>query len=114
MVSGWEDIISQVIQLPACYIIHNKDVNNDNEGRKTHVHLMVVWRNNTTYKAALGLFNRLSKVGSVSDTNRSPIKCCPFVEQVLNVRQLYDYFIHDTEDARKKESFYIPKKKEKK
>lgn len=112
MVDGWEDIIARVIQLPACYIIHNKDLNNDNEGRKIHVHLMVVWRNNTTYKAALGLFNRLSKVG-VSNVTHQSIKCCPFVEQVLNVRNLYDYFIHDTDDARKKGKFLYSKEERK-
>lgn len=96
MISDWQSQISNIIQLPCVYIIHNKDINNDFLGRKIHVHLMVVWRNNTTSKAACSLFNKLSDEGK---------KCCPFVEKVISVRHVYDYFIHDTEDARKKGKF---------
>lgn len=93
MIDNWQDEISNIIQLPCVYAIHDKDVNNDSLGRKKHVHLMVVWRNNTTNKAALQLFNRLSGTQN---------KCCPFVEKVISVRHVYDYFIHATEDAKKK------------
>ena len=74
MIDNWEDEIANIIQLPCVYAIHDKDVNNDSLGRKVHVHLMVIWRNNTTNKAALQLFNRLSGTKN---------KCCPFVEKVI-------------------------------
>ena len=99
MIENWQEEISNIIQLPCVYIIHDKDVNNDREGRKVHVHLMVIWRNNTTNKAALQLFNRLSSPDR---------KCCPFVEKVISVRHVYDYFTHSTDDAKKKGKYLYP------
>lgn len=96
MPTDWEDNISNILQLPACYCIHNKDTNNDKQGRKTHVHLIVAFRNTTTKNHALNIFNRLSLEG---------LKCCPFVESVIDIQHIYNYLIHDTDDARKKGKF---------
>lgn len=100
MIDDWENEISNLLQLPCCYCIHNKDINNDKEGRKVHVHLIIAFRNTTTKNHALNIFNRLSKDGT---------KCCPFVESVIDIKHIYDYLIHDTDDARKKGKFqYSP------
>ena len=96
MLDNWEDEIARLLQLPCCYCVHNKDVNNDKEGRKKHVHLIIAFRNTTTKNHALNIFNRLSAPDK---------KCCPYVEEVVNIQWIYDYLIHDTDDARKKGKF---------
>lgn len=96
MLPDWQEKISNLLQLPCCYCIHNKDINTDKEGRKIHVHLIIAFRNTTTKNHALNTFNRLSLDGKT---------CCPFVEDVLDIQHIYNYLIHDTDDARKKGKF---------
>lgn len=89
----WKDVIGELLQIPYVYCVHDKDVDGDQEDRKTHVHIVGAWPNTTTYKVALGLFQLLSLPGQ---------KCCNTCQKVQNVRYVYNYLIHDTEDARKK------------
>lgn len=101
MISGWEKDIDHIIQLPYAYCIHNKDVNNDNEGRKCHVHLILVFKNTTTLKYAQSIANRLSIDGK---------KACPLKPQsCIDIRYAYNYLIHDTDNARSKGKFQYSK-----
>lgn len=93
MRQDWETVIGELLQLPYVYCIHNADVNADGTPRKVHVHLMIAFPNTTTYKNALEVFNLLSADGC---------KACNTVQKVINVRYMYNYLIHDTEDSRKK------------
>lgn len=93
MIDNWQDEIAHIIQKPFAYCIHQSDSTAEHE-RKTHVHLIVAWSNNSTAKAALRLFNKLTAPGHAC--------CCPHVEACENIRYCYDYLIHDTDDARKK------------
>lgn len=97
MLEDWQDCIAEKLQVPFCYCIHDKDVTTEKEERKTHVHIMITFPNTTTKKCALSILNKLS--------DRAIIPCCSTVEQVHNVRFMYNYFIHDTEDSRKKGKF---------
>lgn len=100
MVDNWQTEIGDLVGgLAYCYAIHN-EASKDNE-HKEHVHLIVVFSNTTTYKHALGVFNRLSVPGKV---------CCNTIQQVINIRHSYDYLIHDTETCRQKNKIlYDPK-----
>lgn len=90
MVDDWQSKIDNLLQVPFCYIVHDKDLDNDDDARKVHVHLMIAFSNTTTRKHAQTVFNRLSKEGY-----------CAFStwEQIFNIRHMYDYFIHATNKA---------------
>ena len=96
MISDWKDVIGDQLQLPYCYCVHDRDLDHDGDSRKLHLHLIVVWRGPTTLAAALRLFNRLSAPGKI---------CCSTAEPVSDIRHMYNYLIHDTDDCRKKSKF---------
>lgn len=93
MREDWQEVIGQCLQLPYAYCIHDKDVDGDSDDRKKHVHILIAWSNTTTYKAALEAFRTLNAPG------KEAFNTC---EKVQNVRYMYNYLIHDTEDCRKK------------
>lgn len=101
MVDDWQERIGDLLELPYCYCVHDKDLLSDNEEvRKIHTHVMIAYNNTTTYKNALSVFNKLSKEG------KKAINKC---EPVHNVKFMYNYLIHDTEDSRKKGKYlYLP------
>lgn len=84
MAENWKDSISGVLQLPFCYVEHFPD-----DGRKAHVHIMISWDGPTTYKNALSVFKELDPTISIC-------------KRVISVPFLYKYFIHDTDDCRRK------------
>lgn len=93
MRGDWRDVIGQLLQYPFVYCIHDKDTQGDGDDRKVHVHIVVAYGNTTTYKSALALFRKLNKEGCEAFNTCEP---------VANIRYIYDYLIHDTEDSRKK------------
>ena len=93
MLPDWQEVIGEVTQLPYVYCIHDKDMDGNEDDRKTHVHIMLAFPNTTTYKTALGILQELSAPGR---------KAFNTVQKVNNVRYMYNYLIHDTEDSRKK------------
>ena len=99
MLPDWQDVIGDKLQLPYCYAIHDQDLDHDGDSRKVHVHLIIVWRGPTTQAAAIRLSNRLSSPGKV---------CCSTAEPVSDIRHMYNYLIHDTDDSRKKGKFQYP------
>ena len=103
MIEDWETEISRSIQRPYSYCVHDSDLDKDGKPRKTHVHLMVAWGNPTTYKAALKVFKTLERPGEVAVN---------VIQAVHGVRYMYNYLIHDTDDARKQGKFqYDPSKR---
>ncbi len=92
MVSNWQETIDDLLQIPFCYIIHNKDKDSKSEHRKDHVHLLLAFPNTTTRNHALNVANQLSEENK---------KACSTVQAVIGIRNVYDYLIHDTESARK-------------
>lgn len=93
MIEDWEDVIAEKVQLPFAYCVHNRDIDSEKEKRKEHVHLMIVFRNTTTYNHAMSVYQTLSAEGK-SCTNK--------IERVFSVRGKYNYLIHDTDECRKK------------
>ncbi len=93
MREDWQDEIGRLLQYPFVYCIHDKDKQGDGDDRKTHVHIVVAYGNTTTYKSALALFRKLNKEGCEAFNTCEP---------VANIRYMYDYLIHDTEDSKKK------------
>ena len=93
MQPNWREALGEILQLPYAYCVHDKDKDGDGDERKVHVHLMVAFPNTTTYKAAVGVFAGLSAPGKTAFNT---------VQKVHNVRFMYNYLIHDTEDSRKK------------
>lgn len=95
MIDNWKYEMPRILQFPICYIVHDKDLRKERqEERKIHMHLMIVASNTTTANSILSLIKKLSK---------DPIKPCFSIvtfERVVNVRGLYDYFIHDTKECR--------------
>lgn len=101
MIETWEDDIGDKLQNPYCYCVHAADLDSEGIERKVHVHIIIAFPNTTTKKCALELMNELSKKGC---------KCCPAVQSIRNIRHMYNYLIHDTEDCRKKGKVpYSPK-----
>lgn len=101
MIDDWEDKISNLLQVPFVYCIHDKDICSDGSVRKAHVHIMIAWANTTTYKSALTCFKRLEKDGCIALPNDK-------IEVVQNVRFMYNYLIHDTDDCKKKNKHLYP------
>ena len=66
MVDEWQDKIGDLLQLPYAYCIHDKDKDKQGNLRKTHVHLILVFPNTTTYNHALNVYQSLSKEGIVA------------------------------------------------
>lgn len=97
MIDDWEDSIGEVLQLPYAYCIHDKDLTDeDEEKRKTHVHIMIVYGNTTTMNSVRNLFSKMRK-----DQDKEKV----FVQSVQNVRYMYNYLIHDTDNAQKKNKY---------
>lgn len=98
MRDDWQTICEDLIGYPFAYCIHDKDKLQsksdiiEHDERKEHVHFLIAWNNTTTEKTAYTLINKLSKPDRV---------CCPKVFQVMNVRSMYDYLIHDTKTCQK-------------
>lgn len=89
MSSDWRDTISDVLQIPFAYCIHDKDKDGHNGDRKTHVHIVLAFPNTTTYNHVLSLIQDI-------------MPSCSTVKKVINIRYIFDYLIHDTESCRKK------------
>lgn len=94
MRKDWESDIGDIVQVPYAYCIHDKDLTEQGEQRKAHVHLILVFANTTTYNHALSVFQELNADGK-SSVNE--------IKAVINIRSMYDYLIHNTETSRKKE-----------
>lgn len=96
MIDDWKDLIGDTLQLPGCFCIHDKDLDNDGDERKEHVHIMIAFPNTTTQKHVLSVFDLLSRPGCKA------ISTC---EAVISVRQMYAYLIHDTPGCIKKNKY---------
>lgn len=95
MIDNWSLDMPRILQYPICYIVHDKDLRKEKlEERKIHLHLMIASSNTTTANSILTLIKNLSK-----DSNKPCFAITTF-ERVVNVRGLYDYFIHDTKECR--------------
>lgn len=92
MDSDWEDKIADIVQLPFAYCIHARDRDKKSEHRKDHVHLILSFPNTTTYNHATKVFDQLS-----SDGKKATNTC----QAIINIRNAYDYLIHDTDGSRK-------------
>lgn len=100
MIPNWQDEIGDVVQLPYSYCEHNADQDSQSEHRKDHVHLILVFPNTTTYNHALEVFQKLSAEGK---------RAVNTIEPVVNIRHMYEYLIHNTENCRKKGKELYPK-----
>ena len=100
MIDDWEEVISDKLQVPYAYCIHDKDVNKDGSSRKVHIHIMIVFPNTTTYNHAFEVLNGLSKEG---------VKALNKIERAINVRYSYNYLIHDTDTCRKQKKYLYDK-----
>lgn len=107
MIDNWQEVIGEVLMVPYCYCLHDKDhlseynkkKNIEEEERKKHVHIMLAFTNTTTYNHALSTLLALSKQGCA---------CLNKVEVVRHVRNKYEYLIHNTDDSRKKGKYLYP------
>ena len=98
MVDNWQEDIAEIVQYPYAYCIHDKCMTKDGTPRKTHVHIIIAFPNTTTYNNVLGIAQKLG--------------VCNYVEKTQNIRWMYNYLIHDTEDARKKGKYqYDPQER---
>lgn len=93
MIKNWKDELGDLLQLPYAYCVHDKDLDNDGDDRKVHVHLILTFPNTTTYNHAYKVFSKLNENSRVA-VNK--------IEMIINIRHMYDYLIHDTDDCRKK------------
>jgi len=96
MLDNWIEEIGDILQLPYCYCIHDKDLCSDSSERKIHTHIIIVFNNTTTYNHAFSVFSKLNKDGFIA-VNK--------IEQIINIRSMYDYLIHNTETCKKKNKY---------
>ena len=99
MREDWQDDIADILQIPFAYCIHDKCLDENNELRKSHMHLILAFSNTTTYNHALSVFSTLNAEG------KRAINTC---EAVIGIRSMYDYLIHDTENSKKKNKRLYP------
>lgn len=100
MLEDWENRLETVLQIPYCYIVHDKDITFHGDPKAKHTHIMVAYGNTTTEAAVKSMFNELSKPG---------FQCCNKVFRVRGVKYMYDYLIHNTTQAKKENKFqYLP------
>lgn len=89
MVDDWQERIGSILQVPLCYIIHDKDdfkIETNEEERKVHVHLWVHWKNTVWNGAIMKVINKfLSKDGC---------KACSTADPVFNDEVAWLYLIH--------------------
>lgn len=105
MKDNWESDIDDLLQVPFAYCIHDKDLDNDGDDRKKHLHLIIVFPNTTTQKHALSVFKELEKDGCSMIPN-------DVIKRVINIRRAYNYLIHDTDECRNKKKYqYDPKER---
>lgn len=88
----WQVFLPDLVQIPCCYCIHDKDKDGHDGDRKVHVHLILAFPNTTTYKHALSVVQLISPT-------------CLIVKKVINIRFYFDYLIHDTDNCRKQGKF---------
>ena len=93
MIKDWETEIDDIVQVPFAYCVHQGEKDGKGYERKRHVHLILAFQNTTTYNHALSVFESLSADG------KKAINAC---QKVINIRNKYDYLIHDTASCRKK------------
>lgn len=96
MIPDWKECIDEILQLPFAYCEHNKDLDKDGDCRKEHLHLIVAFPNTTTYNHAMNVFKSLSATGK---------DCLNTCKAIINIRFMYNYLIHDTDNCRKKKKF---------
>lgn len=89
MVDGWREKIEDELQIPFAYCEHTLDTDAKSEHRKDHMHLILAFPNTTTYSHALNVFKLLGD---------DAVNTC---KAVVNIRNAYDYLIHDTNACRK-------------
>lgn len=100
MRADWQIEIGDLLAQPYAYCVHDKDSDSEQEHRKTHTHIMLAFPNTTTYNNAMQLFNKLSAEGK---------KALNKIEAVSNVRNMYEYLIHNTETCVKKDKHLYDK-----
>ena len=88
---NWLEILEQTCLPIAISPLHDKDTKS--EHRKDHIHLILVFPNTTTQAHAESVFQRLCAEGK---------KAFNTIQSIINIRNSYDYLIHDTETCRKK------------
>lgn len=101
MKENWQRDVADLVQLPFAYCIHDKGLQIEEleEERKVHVHMILVWNGPTTYKHAMEVFDGLSAPGK---------KCLSTCKPVYWHERAYKYLIHDTNDCRKKGKYEFP------
>lgn len=93
MKPNWKEDIGELLQRPYAYCVHDGDKDGKDDERKEHVHIIIAFSNTTTYKNVMSVFSALNADGK---------KAFNTVQVVSNIRYMYDYLIHDTEDSKKK------------
>lgn len=98
----WKNKIEDILQVPFAYCVHDKDlVKEVEEERKEHVHILLAFGNTTTLNSVHQLLCELY-VDSCTLMKASVKRC-------MNVQNMYNYLIHDTDKARKEGKYQYPK-----
>ena len=93
LIEDWQVDIDDILQVPFAYCVHDKDVLEDGSPRKEHMHIILAFSNTTTYNHALNIFKLLGE---------NAVNTC---QACRDIKNCYDYLIHDTESAKKKNKY---------
>lgn len=120
MVDNWQEIIDDVLQVPFCYAIHDKDREEDGSLKLLHGHLLLCWNNTVALDHFVKWVNRLSDPNKFYDrtfidvdsgeenTISCPVKAASTAQPIINWERAYNYLIHDTESAKRDGKFLYP------
>ncbi len=90
----WQNKIEDILQVSFAYCVHDKDlVKEVEEERKVHIHILLAFGNTTTLNSVHQLLSELYTDGC--KLPKASVKRC------MNVQNMYNYLIHDTEKAKK-------------
>lgn len=103
LLDNWENLIGPLLQVPCCWILHDKD-NCD-----PHIHLIIKWGNNVSMSYFIKYCNQMLKKEGINPNTGKEF--CPFklIQPVKFPEDAYNYLIHDTDKARSEGKYQYSK-----
>lgn len=103
MREDWRESISDLLDCPGFYAVHDMDLDKDGAKRKEHIHLSFVWPGPINVKTAVNLVN-----ARLSSDESGKGNCCSCGQPISNFRGNYDYAIHATDKAQEDGKYQYP------
>lgn len=90
MIDDWQKNFESLIQVPAVWVLHDKDNCED-----LHGHCIIQWNNNVQLKYFLSYFNQLFSKSGINPITQKPFRASALIKMVKNPDTAYKYLYHD-------------------